>query len=194
MQGAPERGRMTYADLLALPDDGMRHEIIDGEHYVTPAPSWSHQLILGNLYRIIAPHVRQRALGTICMAPLDVVLSRHDVVEPDVLFFTTASFKKHARERNADGPPDLAIEILSPSTRRRDQVIKRRLYERVGVGEYWIVDPKLKAVTVLRLAAGSYQVSELTLADGAVLASPLFPGLTVPLADVFELPFELGAQ
>ena len=136
MQGAEDRVRMTYEDLLALPDDGMRHELIDGEHFVTPAPSWTHQIIVGNLYRLIANHVHAQRLGVIFVAPLDVVFTKHDVVEPDVLFFTPEGFKTHVGTRNAEGPPDLAVEVLSPSTRRRDEMIKRRLYERMGVGEY----------------------------------------------------------
>ena len=136
MQGAEDRVRMTYEDLLALPDDGMRHELIDGEHFVTPAPSWPHQIIVGNLHRLIANHVHAHHLGVIFVAPLDVVFTKHDVVEPDVLFFTPEGFKAHVGKRNAEGPPDLAVEVLSPSTRRRDEMIKRRLYERMGVGEY----------------------------------------------------------
>lgn len=188
MQGAEDRVRMTYEDLLALPDDGMRHELIDGEHFVTPAPSWPHQIIVGNLHRLIANHVHTHRLGVIFVAPLDVVFTKHDVVEPDVLFFTPEGFKAHVGKRNAEGPPDLAVEVLSPSTRRRDERIKRRLYERMGVGEYWIVDPEIDAVKVFRLNAGRYERTELRLEDGDVLTSSLFPGLQLPLKTVFEMP------
>jgi Uma2 family endonuclease len=188
MQGAEDRVRMTYEDLLALPDDGMRHELIDGEHFVTPAPSWPHQIIVGNLYRLIANHVHAQRLGVIFVAPLDVVFTKHDVVEPDVLFFTPEGFKTHVGARNAEGPPDLAVEVLSPSTRRRDEMIKRRLYERMGVGEYWIVDPEIEAVKVFRLNAGRYERTELRLEDGDVLTTSLFPGLQLPLQAVFEMP------
>jgi Uma2 family endonuclease len=179
---------MTYEDLLALPDDGLRHELIDGEHFVTPAPSWPHQLIVGNLYRLIANHVRANRLGVVFVAPLDVVFSKHDVVEPDVLFFTPDSFKAHIGERNAEGPPDLAVEVLSPTTRRRDEVAKRRLYERMGVGEYWIVDPELRTVKVFTLIAGTYERRDLDVKDADTLTSPLFPGLDLPLTDIFEPP------
>ena len=188
MQGAEDRVRMTYEDLLALPDDGMRHELIDGEHFVTPAPSWPHQIIVGNLHRLIANHVHAQRLGVIFVAPLDVVFTKHDVVEPDVLFFTPEGFKTHVGTRNAEGPPDLAVEVLSPSTRRRDEMIKRRLYERMGVGEYWIVDPEIEALKVFRLKAARYERTELRLEDGDVLTSVLFPGLQLPLKAVFEMP------
>jgi Uma2 family endonuclease len=179
---------MTYDDLLALPDDGMRHELIDGEHFVTPAPSWPHQIIVGNLHRLIASHVHGSRLGVVFVAPLDVVFTKYDVVEPDVLFFTPEAFKEHMGERTAEGPPDLAVEVLSPSTRRRDEIIKRRLYERMGVGEYWIVDGEIEAVKVFRSNAGRYERTELTLENGDVLTSSLFPGLQLPLSAVFEMP------
>jgi len=122
------------------------------------------------------------------VAPLDVVFSPHDVVEPDVLFFTPSGFKQDIGERNAEGPPDLAIEVLSPSTRRRGETLKRRLYGRRGVGEYWIVDPKARTVRVFRLHGGKRQPTELTLTDTGVLETPLFPDLQLPLASVFEMP------
>ncbi len=195
MLNALDRPRMTYEDLIALPDDGMRHELIDGEHYVSPSPVWAHQSILVNLLRVLATHVRAHGLGMIFGAPLDVILSRYDVVEPDVLFFTKDSFRRHMGEKWAEGPPDLAVEVLSPSTRRRDAGVKRRLYERVGVSEYWMVDPEREAVRVLRLIGGRYHESGLSLEDGGVLTSPLFPGLTLPLAEIFELPvLDAGGQ
>ena len=92
-------------------------------------------------------------------------------------------------EKNAQGPPNLAIEILSPSTRRRDEVLKRRLYERTGVNEYWVVDPRLETVKVHRLVEGKYQkAAELSLEDDAVLTTPLLPDLSLPLREIFALP------
>lgn len=188
MHGAPERARMTYEDLLKLPDDGLRHELIDGEHLVTPAPRLAHQIIVGNLYFIIATYVRERRCGVIFGAPVDVVLSREDVVEPDVTYFSNERYKEVATETSAQGAPDLAIEVLSPTTRRRDEVLKRRLYERMGVKEYWIVDPEIKTVKVHRLVAGRYDRIEIAREDDAVVTTALLPGLRVPLDRVFELP------
>ena len=158
MYPAFDRVKLTYEDLVALPDDGMRHELIDGEHFVTPSPALPHQLILGNLHLLIATYVREQRIGVVMLAPFDIVFSRYDVVVPDLIYFTTARFKEVVGDKNAQGPPNLAIEILSPSTRRRDETIKRRLYERTGVAEYWVVDPKLETVKVHRLVEG--EVSE----------------------------------
>ena len=188
MQGAPDRVRMTYEDLLELPDDGLRHELIDGEHFVTPSPITAHQLIAGNLHRMIATYLQEHRLGVIAFAPFDVVFTRHDVVEPDLIYFSSERFKEVVTEKNAQGPPNLAIEVLSPGTRRRDEVLKRRLYERMGVSEYWIVDPKVEVVKVHRMEDGKYRRSELTLDDQDVLTTPLLPDLALPLPQIFELP------
>ena len=189
MYPAFDRVKLTYEDLVALPDDGMRHELIDGEHFVTPSPATPHQFIAGNLHLLIGNHVRERRLGVVLFAPFDVVFSRYDVVVPDLIYFTTARFKEVVGDKNAQGPPNLAIEILSPSTRRRDETIKRRLYESTGVAEYWVVDPELETVKVHRLVEGKYQkAAELSLEDDAVLTTPLLPDLNLPLTAIFELP------
>ncbi|HYO12337.1 MAG TPA: Uma2 family endonuclease [Thermoanaerobaculia bacterium] len=135
--------KYTYQDYLLFPDDGSRHEIIGGEHYVTPAPNWRHQLVAGNFHRLVSPFVYENRLGYILFAPLDLVLSDEDVVQPDLLFISRdrASI---AQERGAFGAPDLVIEILSESTRRRDETIKLRLYEEMGVREYWLADHVLQ--------------------------------------------------
>jgi Uma2 family endonuclease len=188
MQGAAKRVRMTYKDLLKLPDDGLRHELIDGEHYVTPSPVPRHQLIAGNLYLIIGNYVRERGSGVIAFAPFDVVFTPYDVVVPDLLYFTTQQYREIVTEKNAQGPPNLLIEILSPGTRRRDEGLKRALYERKGVNEYWMVDPKREIVTVFRLQEGGYERTEYALQDEASMTTPLLPDLVIPLKAVFELP------
>ena len=189
MERAAERIRMTYDDLLALPDDGLRHELIDGEHFVSPAPGSAHQLIVGNLHVLIREFLRQQPIGVVMLAPFDVVFSQHDVVEPDLIYFSRERFKAVVGEKNAAGAPDLAIEVLSPSSRRRDEVLKRRLYERTSVPEYWIVDPDLEAVKVYRLVEGRYEKSsELSLEQGDSLSTPVLPGCSLTLSTVFELP------
>jgi Uma2 family endonuclease len=127
-------------------------------------------------------------LGATFGAPLDVMFTPHDVVEPDVLFFTSEGFKAHMGERIAEGPPDLAVEVLSPSTRRRDEHLKRQLYERMGVGDYWIVDPESETIHVFRLREEHYERAELSVANAGVLTSSLFPGLELALSAVFEMP------
>ena len=183
--------KLTYEDFVLFPDDGKRHELIDGEHYVTPSPGRRHQEVLANLVRILSPIVHERRAGHVFFAPFDVVFTRHDVVEPDLLFITAAR-SAILTDANVQGAPDLVVEVLSPSSRRQDEILKRDLYERGGVAEYWIVDPEAETVKVFRRAEGDAAASRfarpqlLTLRDGDALASPLLPGLAMPLAAVFE--------
>ncbi|HWF84385.1 MAG TPA: Uma2 family endonuclease, partial [Vicinamibacterales bacterium] len=144
-----ESAKYTYADLRAFPDDGKRREIIDGALYVTPSPATPHQVVVGNLYFVIRSYLATHPVGQILLAPLDVVFSQFDVVEPDLLFVSTAR-RRIVTSKNVAGSPDLAIEVLSPGTRRTDEGAKRRLYERFDVLEYWLVDPRLKTVKTYR--------------------------------------------
>lgn len=183
---ATTAARLTYEDLLQTPDDGLRHEILDGEHFVSAAPNVRHQVVLANLYRALDAFVRARGLGWVLFAPLDVLLSEHDVVEPDLLF-VSAQRSGLLAVANVQGAPDLLIEVLSPSGRKRDEVIKRDRYEKTGVGEYWLVDPEAETVKVFRLEGERYGRPQLlSLHQGDSLTTPLLPGLVIPLATVFE--------
>ncbi len=178
--------KFTYEDFQLFPDDGKRHEIIDGEHYVTPSPITKHQRVSANLFRILDSFVHERRLGSLFTAPLDVVFSELDVVEPDLLYIAKER-SSIITEKNIQGAPDLLIEILSEGTRKTDEIVKRKLYERFGVHEYWIVDPVLDSVKVYRLVENVYErVAELTAEKAETLATPLLPGLTIPLPEVFE--------
>jgi Uma2 family endonuclease len=179
--------KLTYADLLALPDDGMRHELIDGEHYVSAAPAWRHQAVLGNLFLIIKGFVRAHRLGEVSFAPTDVFLSDFDVLEPDLLFVGRARLAQ-IEERVVRGAPDLAVEVLSPTTRGRDLTIKRRVYRQFGVGEYWIVDPVRETIEIFRGGGSWFRAAE-SLSHNAgpqTFSSPLFPGLVLHLDQIFE--------
>ncbi len=181
--------KFTYDDFLLFPDDGQRHELIDGEHYVTPSPNPAHQVIVGNLYFALRSYLEANQAGQLFTAPLDVVFSDFDVVEPDLLFIAAARRQDILTKQNVRGAPDLVIEVGSPGTRRRDETIKRRLYERDGVAEYWIVDPDLEVVRVYRREDGGYsRPRELSREAGDVLESPLFPGLSLSLETIFSVP------
>jgi Uma2 family endonuclease len=186
MPSPPPSLKLTYEDLLELPADGKRYELIDGDLYVTPASTSRHQAILRNLLLILGNFVHETRQGAVFPAPLDVVLTENDVIEPDLLF--VAAGRLHLiTEPNVAGAPDLAVEIFSPSSRRTDARTKLRLYERHGVREYWLVDPELETIAVYRLEDGAYrQQADLALERGDALTSPLFAGLTVSLAEVFE--------
>ena len=181
--------KLTYQDLLGLPEDLLRHELIDGEHYVTPSPNPKHQRIVMNLGWLVRGYLEEHPIGMVFAAPLDIVLSKFDVVEPDLLYVSRERLKRHLNDRNLAAAPELVIEVLSPSTRRRDEGVKHRLYERYGVLEYWRVDPVNDAVKVFQLVEGRLVLqAELSLQAGApapVLATPLLPGIRLPLDKVF---------
>ncbi|HYL05254.1 MAG TPA: Uma2 family endonuclease [Thermoanaerobaculia bacterium] len=192
MENPSSKVRLTYQDLRQLPDDNLRHELIDGEHYVTPAPRTRHQRISGNLHFRIAAYLEKRPLGRVYYAPLDVVFNEYNCVEPDLLYISHERGARLMTEDNLEGAPDLAIEILSPSTSHRDQGIKHRLYERFEVPEYWIVDPEKEMVRIYRLEDGRLQLAEevtrqaSTSAPAPTLSTPLLPGLAIPLDKIFE--------
>jgi Uma2 family endonuclease len=179
--------KLTYDDFVQFPDDGMRHELIDGEHYVTPAPRPRHQVILGNLYLLIASWLETHPIGRVFLSPLDVVMSNTDVVEPDLLYLSNERAAATLNELNVRGVPELLVEIASPGTRKRDDGIKRRLYERAGVTEYWIVDPDVDCVRVYRRDDDAFgRAIELSREHGDTLTTPLLPGLEMPLARIFR--------
>jgi Uma2 family endonuclease len=180
--------KLTYDDFVLFPDDGKRHELIDGEHYVTPSPNLKHQKVSGNLFLLIGTWLEQHPIGQLFFAPFDVVFSQFDVVEPDLLYMSNERAAQVLTKANVQGAPELVIEIGSPGTRKRDETIKRRLYERAGVSEYWVVDPELDVVRVYRRAGEGFErPRELTAEAADVLETPLLPGLPLPLARVFRL-------
>ena len=180
--------KLTYDDFVLFPDDGKRHELIDGEHYVTPSPNLKHQKVLGNLHLLIGTWLEQHPIGQIFVAPFDVVFSRFDVVEPDLLYMSNERAAQVLTDANVQGAPELVIEIGSPSTRRRDETIKRRLYERSDVSEYWVVDPEIDIIRVYRRGtAGFERPVELRAEATDVLATPLLPGLHLPLLRIFRI-------
>jgi Uma2 family endonuclease len=179
--------KLTYDDFVLFPDDGKRHELIAGEHYVTPSPNFAHQAILGNLHLLIGLWLEAHPVGKVFLSPLDVVLTAFDVVEPDLLYFSNERAAQIVTPQNLRGAPELVVEIASSGTRRRDETIKRHLYERAGVSEYWIVDPDIEVVRVYRREADALGLPiELSRERGDVLTTPLLAGLDIPLARIFR--------
>lgn len=173
--------KLTYDDYLNFPDDGRRHELIEGEHYVTPSPDARHQRILQRLSLTIGNYLEAYPIGELFFAPFDVILSDIDVVEPDLLYVSRE--RASIVQRWVHGAPDLVVEILSPGTRKTDEITKRRLFDRAGVVEYWIIDPELDVVKVYRRAGDATfpRIAELTREASDVLTSPLLPGLELTL-------------
>jgi Uma2 family endonuclease len=179
--------KLTYDDFLLFPDDGLRHELIDGEHYVTPSPSTRHQRISGRLHLLIGGWLQDHPIGQLFYAPFDVVFSRFDVVEPDLLYVSNERAAEILTAQHVTGAPEIVVEIASPGTRKRDETIKRRLYERSGVSEYWVVDPELDVIRIYRRAGEGFgRPIELSREACDVLTSTLLPGLELPLERILK--------
>lgn len=141
----------TVERLLALPYDGKRHELVYGEHLVTPAPSLPHQRVLGRLHLRIAEWVESSGTGIALLSPADLVLAPNTLVQPDL--FVVRPDEAEARDWKAVRHLLLAVEVLSPSSARHDRFTKRRFFQQVRVPEYWILDPVARAVEVWTPAA-----------------------------------------
>lgn len=177
----PESAALTYADLASFPDDGMRRELIDGELIVSPSPRTRHQRISARLHLLLANHVAASGGGEVFYAPLDVVFSQTNVVQPDLLF--VPDDRRHIlTDENVHGAPALVIEVLSEA--RIDRVRKRDLYAQFGVPEYWVVDPDADRVEVYRLTGDRYGKPEI-LEPGETLVYDRFPGLAIDLEKLF---------
>lgn len=168
--------RMTYEEFMALPVEKYKHyELVEGELFVNPAPNYRHQIVLLNIGFAFRTYLSQHPIGNVITAPADVVLSRENVVQPDVMVF----LGEHIADwKQAQRAPDIAVEVLSEGSHRHDRVTKRRLYQQYGVREYWIVDPDARTVTVIRDGV------EIAITDP--ITTPLLPGLAMPLRDVFS--------
>jgi len=174
---------MTYAQYSELPDDdGLRYELIDGELYTSPAPNTRHQNVLGRLFLSIATHLASEGGGEVFFAPLEVHLFGKDAVQPDLIFVSNAD-SKIVTEAKISGAPTLVAEVLSSSS--RDRRIKRDLYERYRVPEYWILDPITDQVEIYSLTAEGYGEPQI-LKPSEQLKTPLIPGLSLNLSDIFR--------
>ena len=174
--------KLTVSDYEQMPADGFRHEVIEGEEFMTPPPGTDHQAAVGNTFRMLGNHVSARKLGRVFVAPTAVALSNHDVVEPDVFFVSKANAGR-ITPKNIQGAPDLVIEVLSPSTQANDRGPKLALYGKSGVGEYWMIDPQAKTVEIHEFGTTRRTRSY----DGdQSFSSALLPGLTIRLEDLFS--------
>jgi Uma2 family endonuclease len=173
--------RLTAADYRLTPEDGPRYELIDGELVLMPAPSARHQDIVSELILLIRSHVKSHRLGKALVAPLDVFLGDHDAYQPDVVFIATAR-RDRMSEDGVHGAPDLVVEVLSPSTRAKDERRKKPTYAAHGVRELWLVDLDAETVAVHRFERGEV----VTLVRGDALTTDLLPGLTIDLDALFR--------
>ena len=192
MVTAKPKGTYTIADYFATPE-GERWELVDGVLYqMAAAPNRKHQDASENIGRCFADHIRPRRLGLVYRAPFAVLLPGESAVEPD-LFFVSMARERILAERGCEGPPDLVVEILSPTNRRHDLEIKRELYARHGIPEYWILDSDAETVWALTepitdISGGVYTVETLYY-PGDVLTTTVMPGLAIPVAEIFANPW-----
>ncbi len=175
------RVRFTYRDYLLLPED-KRYEILDGELCVVAAPDTTHQRVSRRIEMALIKHVEEHDLGEVLHAPYDVLLSDENVVQPDVLFVKKE--RMHIiGDKNIGGAPDLVIEIISEASREKDLEVKRKIYARFGVREYWTVDPRALTIEVLAwnedgyLSVGKYRRAER-------VSSPLLPQLDLSVSQI----------
>lgn len=177
--------KLTYEDYLLIPNDGKRHELLDGDHFMTPSPRPRHQRIVGNLYYAFRSYLAQHPVGEVFIAPLDVVMSPHDVCEPDIVFVSNDQ-ASIVTPMNIQGVPTLVVEVLSDGSRKLDETYKRDRYGQAGIKDYWIVDPEVDLVKVLRLGDRGYvQPIELRLERNDELTSPLLAAFRLPLTMLF---------
>jgi Uma2 family endonuclease len=160
-RGAIPVTKLGYPEYACFPNDGRRHEVIDGAHYVNPAPNISHQTVSKRLQYQLYTQIELRGLGLLFDAPVDVQLSAHDIVQPDLVVVLNAR-RSIVTPVRIKGAPDLIVEILSPSSIEHDRVLKHGLYQQAGVTEYWIVDPAEQTFEQLVLRAGTYELVNFT--------------------------------
>ncbi len=174
----------TYRDYLELSDD-KRYEVIKGRLYEMPAPTPWHQDVSRNLEFLIWNFVKDNGLGKVYYSPIDVVLSEDVVLQPDIVFVSKGRMDIIG-EKAIMGSPDLVVEIVSPTTIRRDTVVKKEIYGTFGVKEYWLVYPDERAIEVWALGEGGrYELYSFAEKDGKV-KSEVLKGLEVDLKEVFD--------
>jgi len=174
---ATHRPLLTYEDYVALPNDGRRYEVHDGELSVTPAPGTRHQRVIGRLFRLLSDHVDAHQLGEVFVSPITVILADTTVVEPDLVYLDP-SRAGLVNARGIEGAPTLAVEVISPSTPRIDRVTKLRVYARYRVPFYWIVDPQARTVEAFEHTEDGYRLV-ITARGAAPTSMPPFPDLAL---------------
>ncbi len=176
--------RFTADDYRTLPETGPRYQVIDGDLiHMSPAPSIPHQEAVGLLFSRLRACAIDRRLGRVIASPVDVHLSEHDVVQPDILFVSKERDDRIVHE-GVHGAPDLIVEVLSPSTRDLDLGAKKILYARHGVIEYWVLDLHDQTVSIYRLEE-DVATPKLRLEGDATLTSDVVPGFALPLEELF---------
>jgi Uma2 family endonuclease len=174
---------VTYDDYRHLPDDGKQYQVIGGNLYMAPAPTTTHQRILRNLSRILDKYVTEKEAGEVLFAPVDVVLSMTDVVQPD-LVFVAANRRNIITKKNIVAAPDLVVEILSEYTETIDRKEKKVLYEHHGVKEYWLIAPGERRIEQYSLEKQTLIQNTIAERDDSLFSS-LLDGFSFEVKGIF---------
>ncbi|WP_338833512.1 hypothetical protein MHLNE_24430 [Moorella humiferrea] len=185
-----DKQKYTYDDYIRLDDDN-RYEVVEGELLLTPSPGFKHQDVVRKLAGLLSAWIEGQNLGVVITAPFDVVLARDTVLQPDIVYLARENYHRLTNVC-LQGAPDLVIEVISPSTIRRDRISKSRLYLKYGVKEYWLVDPEGGTVEIFTNTPEGWRLAG-TFSQEEVLNSPLLPGLAVDLTAVFTHPQGLSS-
>ena len=180
----PSRVQLLAADIWDTPDDENRYEIIDGDLYLTPPPSLAHQHAVSELLLTLRSFAKGHDLGEVYVAPLGVILDPTTGVQPDLVFISRGRLEI-MKDQGLEGAPDLAVEVLSPSTASRDRGIKMRRYAASGIEHYWIVDPRNRTLEAYRLGANGFD-SIVSLGQDDLFTPELFPGLAINLSELWR--------
>lgn len=178
------RPRMGFSDLASMPEDGRRYEIYDGEVFVVPSPIPFHQIVVLNLYDRLREWVRQHG-GIVLVSPIDIVISEYDVVQPDLVFFTPARARLVKLDAAIRSIPDLAVEVLSPSTTSTDRGRKMQLFARSGLPEYWLIDSAARSVEVYVQESGEFGLAGRHV-SGERVTSHVAGGFACAVDEIFE--------
>jgi len=169
-----------------MPEDGRRYEVIEGDLIVSPSPNYGHQFVVSKLLRLLGAHVDAEIGGTVLCAPFDVKFEYDSVVEPDLLYFRAGHTLKEST-KFASVAPDLAVEVLSPSSHERDLGAKKKLFAKHGVPHYWAIDPDARTLTEFELSGELYRVAA-ERSETESFEPSLFPGLRIAVSALFPPP------
>lgn len=185
MSASSSSRKLTYSEYLEFtPPDSAKYQLIQGELVSMTSPSAKHQSILLNLVFLLQSYLRNNPVGKLFLAPMDVVLGETNIVQPD-LFFLSNDKLNQIQDSCIQGPPDFIIEILSPSTAYYDLVVKKKIYEKSSVSEYWIVDPQMETLDVFCLKNQKYEPTQQIEKQGKV-SSLVLTGFTLDARDIFN--------
>jgi Uma2 family endonuclease len=174
--------KLTYEDYAAIPADGMTYQIVDGELIATPAPNPFHQRASKRLQRQLEAYFEETGRGEVFDAPIDVILSPHDITQPDLVVVADATT---VTARGIEGPPLLVVEVLSPASVKYDRQAKARRYALFGIAHYWILDPDARRLECFSLRDGVYQLAASATAP-ETLAVSAWAGLTIDLSMIWR--------